>query len=97
MGFVLTPGQLQSSRGFMATRIIATALDDNLTNLRRKCVLCKKPQVMIVKTNDYNDWINKRKPAQAAFPNLTDPEREVLLSGICGKCWIKEFGDSYDE
>jgi len=52
---------------------------------------------MIVKTNDYNDWINKRKPAQAAFPNLTDPEREVLLSGICGKCWIKEFGDSYDE
>jgi hypothetical protein len=35
---------------------------------------------------DYLDWCDGVN-VQIAFPYLSAGEREMLVSGICGKCW----------
>lgn len=33
---------------------------------------------------------------QDTFPNLTAPDRERFISGMCGKCWDEAFGSLDD-
>jgi len=58
--------------------------------IRKKCLSCDVAQVISVDTEGYDAW-REGALIQNAFPYLTADEREMLMSGICGKCFDKMF------
>lgn len=60
-----------------------------------ECPFCHKANEVEVNEMDYWDWQDGAL-AQDAFPYLSADERELLISGICPKCWDGMFG-GYDE
>ena len=53
-----------------------------------QCPLCGRANEVEVNESDYWDW-SDGVLAQVAFPYLSAPEREMLISGICPTCWGK--------
>lgn len=60
------------------------------------CPFCGHANEVAVNEADYWDW-DDGAAAQNAFPYLSADEREMLVSGICPKCWAKTFGDDEEE
>lgn len=69
-----------------------------------RCPFCKN----VVRTpvseevyDRYADWSSRirseREPVQKVFPELSAEIREMLISGICPKCWDEMFGEEDDE
>lgn len=58
--------------------------------ITKTCPICKTATTIKVENKDYKDWVNG-KYAQRAFPYLTADQREILISGICGKCYENMF------
>jgi len=56
-----------------------------------QCRICKGYQRVRVDRADYRAWKNG-KLIQEAMPYLSDSERELLISGICGHCFGELFG-----
>lgn len=56
-----------------------------------QCPFCGHGNEVEVNETDYWDWQDGAL-AQDAFPYLSADEREMLITGICGKCWNKMFG-----
>ena len=54
------------------------------------CPQCGKPHTIEVKSKDYYEY-KLGKHVQEAFPYLSADEREMLLTGLCKKCWDKLF------
>jgi hypothetical protein len=40
--------------------------------------------------------MNKELPVQEAFPDLSDDDRERMLTGICPQCWDILAEEFYD-
>lgn len=55
------------------------------------CPFCGEVHIVTVDAIDFIAW-EADVPAQNAFPYLSADEREMLISGICPKCWEKTFG-----
>ena len=70
--------------------IAMTRRNDSITEACRKC---GDRHTMLVCITDYADW-QMGKYIQDAMPYLSADERELLISGICGPCFDKMFGDS---
>ena len=62
----------------------------------RHCPFCGKYHAVEVSEADLAAW-EGGELAQNAFPYLTADEREILISGICPKCWAETFGEEEDE
>lgn len=60
-----------------------------------ECPFCHKANEVEVNEMDYWDWQDGAL-AQDAFPYLSTDERELLISGICPKCWDDMFGGYED-
>ena len=60
------------------------------------CPFCGHANEIEVNEADYWNWQNGEL-VQNAFPYLTASKREMLISGICPKCWAKTFGEEEDE
>lgn len=60
------------------------------------CPCCGRDYEIEVNEEDYWDW-QDGELVQNAFPYLSAAEREMLISGICPKCWEKTFGGEEDE
>lgn len=60
--------------------------------LRTQCIECKEIIKTEVNVGDYHDWVNG-KYIQDAFPYLTASQRELLISGVCGECFTRMFGE----
>lgn len=58
--------------------------------IEKVCPRCHKLQIIEVDASQYNDWM-AGKNIQIAFPTLSADDREVLMSGICPKCWEEIF------
>ena len=69
----------------------------NLTILNCKCRMCNKDYAFKVKKDDYTDYVSNGKLIQLAFPYLSAGERELIISGICDKCFIDMFKDDNEE
>ena len=54
------------------------------------CPFCGQEEEVPVYAEDYADWENG-KLIQDAFPYLSANQRELLISGICPKCWDRMF------
>ncbi len=59
--------------------------------LNPKCPVCGKPHTVTVEAQDLKDFREGRKHATEAFPYLNAGQRELLITGICDKCWEELF------
>lgn len=57
------------------------------------CPMCGHANEIAVNEEDYYDWSFDGVLVQDAFPYLSADEREMLISGICPKCWNKLFSE----
>jgi len=57
------------------------------------CPMCGHANEVAVNEEDYFNWSFDGALVQDAFPYLSADEREMLISGICPKCWDKLFGE----
>ena len=64
-------------------------LNRDLT-LRIKCPVCGEVNTVTVSCEDFNAWQNGEL-IQIAFSYLSAEEREIIKTGICGKCWENMF------
>lgn len=65
----------------------------NTTVVHVTCVLCGAAHTVLVPTDGYKKWAQGRAHIQDALPGLSAEERELLMSGICPRCWDKTFGE----
>ena len=68
-------------------------MSDTTVMIETACPFCGAAHMIEVNLTDYWDW-KDGKLAQDAFPYLTPDEREMLISGICPKCWDSMFAQS---
>ena len=50
-----------------------------------------------ISNSDLTKFRKSGKLIQNFFPKLTPGEREILISGICGKCFDKMFPEGFAE
>lgn len=62
-----------------------------------ECPICHHANEIMVNEEDYFAWVFDGELVQNAFPYLTADEREMLINGICPKCWAQTFGDEEEE
>jgi hypothetical protein len=58
----------------------------------QKCMVCKTSTEIDVNLEQYLDYQSGSK-VQDAFPDLTDDERELIISGTHPACWDSLFPD----
>lgn len=56
------------------------------------CPICGEENFIFANVEDIWAW-EDGELVQNAFPYLSADEREMLISGICPKCWEKMFGE----
>ena len=56
------------------------------------CIQCGEAQHIEARTADLDSWIGGEL-IQNAMPYLTADEREILISGVCGTCFSKMWGE----
>jgi hypothetical protein len=61
--------------------------------VEEQCVVCKEVSFLDVSKNDWLAWRRGTALVQHAFPYLSAGQRELLVSGVCGKCFDDMFGD----
>ena len=69
--------------------------NDNFVNIRVRCKCCGKESKISVDLEDLGAWQRGEKLSQNAFPYLSVPKRELLLTKTCSDCWDKMFAQ-YD-
>lgn len=61
------------------------------------CTVCEEEHTLLVNKEDYWMFQQPDRPhIQEIFPYLTSSEREMLISGICEKCWNELFAEPED-
>lgn len=68
------------------------------TLVRGKCPICGKEWELIVSTDGYLAWKNGAL-IQQALPDMSNNEREMLISGMHGDCYdslCTDIGDAED-
>lgn len=62
-----------------------TIPDDRMIVIRT-CPICNKKSYINVSKDAYNDW-KSGTVIQKALPELTEDQREWLISGFCPECF----------
>lgn len=57
----------------------------------KTCLECGEDVTIVVEATDWELWYLGATLVQDTFPYLTADQREILISGICGKCFDKMF------
>ena len=66
---------------------------DVILELVLTCRSCGEEHIVAVPMEAYRSWRQGHMMIQDALPMLSLDERELLMSGICGKCFDKMFGE----
>jgi len=61
-----------------------------------ECIKCGDVHILLVNEEDLATW-KAGALIQNAMPYLSADEREILISGICGRCFGAMFGDDYED
>ena len=64
--------------------------------LKPTCQQCGTTVHISVLQPDFEKW-QGGELIQAAMPYLSPDEREILISGTCGPCFDRMFGEGEDE
>jgi hypothetical protein len=57
------------------------------------CIMCQRTYSLAIDPDDMKRW-QERELIQKAMPYLSANERELLISGICGKCFDETFKET---
>lgn len=57
-----------------------------------RCRICGEVYYIAIDPVDVERWQNGEL-IQNAMPYLSADERELIISGTCGQCWGKMFGE----
>lgn len=68
-----------------------TTVTSTTVTVSVKCPFCGKAQTLTVPRKGFDLW-RQGALVQVAFPDLSPDDREVLVSGVCPKCWEDTFG-----
>lgn len=72
-----------------------TQQDDRL-KLKIVCPFCFKVSVLELTTKEASDWLDGEY-VQNALSGHNKDDRELLISGICPKCWDTEFDENVED
>lgn len=61
--------------------------------IKTKCPMCRQTTDLEVPLRGFYLW-RSGSLIQDALPELTPPQREQLITGMCDPCWKRLFGDS---
>ena len=61
-----------------------------------QCIKCHDVHILLVDSEDYAAW-RQGELIQNAMPYLSPAEREILISGFCGRCFDEMFGEGEDD
>lgn len=64
----------------------------NTCNIECRCPICGKSYTVIVPHEGFIKCRNGGR-IQDCLPSLSNGDREALMTGICGDCWDKLYGD----
>lgn len=53
----------------------------------RPCIMCGLRAMVVVDQGRYEEWQAGGVDIQVAMPDLSDDERELLLTGTHAQCW----------
>lgn len=62
--------------------------------LTDNCKFCNCRRDVEVPIAGFLDWAMDDELIQKAMPNVSESDREFLVSGICPTCWEKMFGEN---
>jgi hypothetical protein len=57
-----------------------------------ECPKCGRSHTWMLDAIKVREWRENKKLVQVVFPELSNAEREELITGLCGGCWIVVFG-----
>jgi len=60
------------------------------------CRSCGHDHEVVVDVEGYDRW-RSGELIQNALPELSDSDRELLISGTCDGCWSQLFPEDFDE
>lgn len=66
-------------------------------NVGVHCPRCLAVTGLPITEEELLAWNPSEQYVQDAFPQLTPEQREVLLSGLCEKCWNQIFPEEDEE
>ena len=61
-------------------------------SLELKCLRCKKTQTVPITNKQLLSW-QCGSPIQNVAPNLDAGQRELLISGVCGRCFDNMYAE----
>lgn len=64
-----------------------------MIEISKECHVCHETHIVRVPAKGYCDWRFDDKLIQNALPELSDNDRELLISGICRECFDKICGN----
>ena len=64
----------------------------NTCNVEVRCPICGKQYIITVPHDGFIRWRSGSR-IQECMPNLSSEDREALMTGICGECWERMYGE----
>lgn len=61
-------------------------------NVEVRCPVCGKVYTVRVPHEGFIKWENGDR-IQECMPHLSNEDREALITGICGDCWNRMYGE----
>jgi len=64
-----------------------------MQKITTQCPICLEEHTLDVTDEQYEKYINGEDYIQNIFSEMSAEDREMLITGICPKCWRNVFGD----
>ena len=64
--------------------------------MTKRCPECGNSSILTLDADDYAMW-RRGAYVQQAFPAMSAPDREMLITGTHPVCWDKLFADEEDD
>ena len=68
-------------------------IDENIYEVIKECKHCGKESVFCFDELEYQKLFVENQYIQDVFPNLSNEDREVMISGTHPNCWKEMFED----
>lgn len=67
-------------------------LSMRMIDVEVRCPICGKSYIITVPYEGFRNWQDGGR-IQRCLPTLSNEDRESLMTGICGDCWDKLYGE----
>lgn len=73
-----------------------TKTEPTIKVMTKRCIVCSEPGHLVVPAAGYDAW-ERGELIQRALPELTNEQREQLISGTHSRCWSVLNPDEHEE